>query len=379
MHAVTDSFPSFRPQNPLFFDNTTPKTGDVIPSGSDCWVCWWDTEPIDPNPNTGYSGRKSLPIHYSVKHRPSADATVETASNSSPKLQPLRKESHFKFIGAFCCWECVAAFDAHHFKRAHNHNIRVARRDIDCVPLSSPLRSSPLPYVLEKYGGSVTLFQYRNWWTGARLPKCNNTKRGGVGADGDDTDRDDDDDDVSGPTGLMPQWSDCFQFVVDSDWKFRASAVRILNPPLIQPTATAPPNANLSRPATAPAQFSMDTTHHNASIYQCRRDELHPRLSTTPTATTSTATTATTIATAPAIVENDVDGGSHIASSNNDVRPLAVSFMPNREARKRMIAAIATDREVINQSHMSSAASHAASANAFVATRRTKRHNTRKL
>lgn len=156
------SFPLFIPTTSHFFVSVT-KVGDedqdeletkvigqpIVPEHSsslnDCWVCWYDTEEI---PKT--ADRKSLPI--GLKR--------DTTKSSSFKTENLT----YKFMGCFCSWECVWAFDSKEFKGAHRNFIVTARKDIDGVCMTVPLRKHPVPWVLEKFGGTVSLFEYRNWW-----------------------------------------------------------------------------------------------------------------------------------------------------------------------------------------------------------------------
>lgn len=93
-----------------------------------------------------------------------SDSEDNNAQDETVKVGNGEKVHTYGFVGCFCSWECVTGFDDTHFRGDHRMLIRQARQDIDGVPFSEPLRSSPLPYILEKYNGGVSLHMYRNWW-----------------------------------------------------------------------------------------------------------------------------------------------------------------------------------------------------------------------
>ncbi len=75
---------------------------------------------------------------------------------------------HYKFMGCFCGWECVDAFDEEHCGGAHKQLILLARCDFDGIPTIHPLLRNPPPQVMEMYspGSGITLEKYRNWHHG---------------------------------------------------------------------------------------------------------------------------------------------------------------------------------------------------------------------
>lgn len=136
-------------------------------------VCWWDHHEIVNQPHL-----KSIPI--------------------SRCWNKITNVVSYVFLGCFCSWECANAFQQLHLKNTYHRLLLYARSDIDEISMDQPLRCHPHPFILERYGGKVTLSEFRGWWT--RGPNS----------------------DIIDPT---------YKHVVDMRWKITTDTV-ILNNPL---------------------------------------------------------------------------------------------------------------------------------------------------
>lgn len=124
--------------------------------GSHPNVCFWDHHALDEEgvtyragdlyrPGILRRGRKSIPISRIKK--------------------PCSLEVLYTFFGCFCSWECAHSFQSLYFSGKYTDLMLLARKEIDGVPILTPLRQHPHPFVLKRYGGDYSIERFRHWWT----------------------------------------------------------------------------------------------------------------------------------------------------------------------------------------------------------------------
>ena len=255
------SFNLFYPKNLSFFERGH-RPNETDPSSSSCVtcdVCWWDHHPIDVS-----DCRRSLPLERNVVVQCACSRPVPFAKKNTEveAVTPVVKNSEsgatgatapdpdvritlacdnkqrvtYKFMGCFCSWECAYAWDLVYFRGQHVNIIRNARKDIDNVDFLAPLRRNPPPYILKKYGGTVSIDEFRNWW-------------------------------YHGDVVL-----DAATYVTDSEWIFKDTSVRILNNALLIPTPVKS-NTHNNNNKTVNVHIHVDGNHHKSIVHHHRIDD----------------------------------------------------------------------------------------------------------
>jgi hypothetical protein len=89
------------------------------------------------------------------------------------KYDALRKR--FETMGAFCSWGCMKAFNLNHNGVSKAgvaaQNILLMRHNM-CGGITTPIRSAPNRYVLDKFGGTMTIEEFRSFGDTAPITSC---------------------------------------------------------------------------------------------------------------------------------------------------------------------------------------------------------------